>query len=480
MNVLRPTVLTLLLGCAAVLPLRSHAQAQIVISVGVPPPPLPIYVQPPIPEVGYIWTPGYWDYDDVFGYYWVPGTWVAPPRVGLLWTPGYWGFDNGAYVYRAGYWGNEVGFYGGVDYGFGYTGTGYAGGYWQGNNFFYNRAVTNIVNTNVTITNVYNKTVINNTTIDRVSYNGGQGGLSARPSPQQIAFARQPHVAATQVQQQHVQLARQDPKLREAENKGRPPIAATARPEKFSGAGVVAAKTAGTRPAGQAIPQGHNLSAPEQGKSDAGRVPIGHAGDHALPGQAGGHALPGQPGGHGLPGEVAPHAGAAADRKLNREQTSPPGAHPAERQGETHPAGHGLQPHAAPKRDVATPAAHPGREAEPRREAAPQQRPQPHEVARPREPENRPRVEEQRLRSEEARPREGRPQEGRPHEARPQEARPQQMRPQEARPEPRREAGPPRQFEAPRGGGGQPHPQGGGQPHGPAQQPHEQGHPPHP
>ena len=46
---------------------------------------------------------------------------VEPPAVGLLWTPGYWGFNNGIYAFNRGYWGPHVGFYGGINYGFGYT-----------------------------------------------------------------------------------------------------------------------------------------------------------------------------------------------------------------------------------------------------------------------------------------------------------------------------------------------------------------------
>ena len=78
------------------------------------------------------------------GYYWVPGTWAQPPAVGLLWTPGYWGWGNGAYVWNAGYWGPTVGFYGGINYGFGYGGFGYGGGYWNNGAFYYNRSVNNI------------------------------------------------------------------------------------------------------------------------------------------------------------------------------------------------------------------------------------------------------------------------------------------------------------------------------------------------
>jgi hypothetical protein len=108
------------------------------IQAAQPPPPLPDYDQPPPPDDGYLWTPGYWAFGPG-GYYWVPGTWVQPPRIGVLWTPGYWGLVGAVYVFHAGYWGPHVGFYGGVHYGFGYTGEGYAGGRWVGNSFAYNR-----------------------------------------------------------------------------------------------------------------------------------------------------------------------------------------------------------------------------------------------------------------------------------------------------------------------------------------------------
>src|ERR1700691_5037445 len=111
-----------------------QAHAGVFISVNFAPPVLPVYVQPPLPEPGYIWTPGYWAYGDD-GYYWVPGTWVEPPSVGLLWTPGYWGWNDGVYVFNAGYWGATVGFYGGIDYGFGYGGVGYLGGRWDHGRF---------------------------------------------------------------------------------------------------------------------------------------------------------------------------------------------------------------------------------------------------------------------------------------------------------------------------------------------------------
>jgi hypothetical protein len=40
-------------------PITSRAQ---ILSITIAPPELPVYVQPAIPEPGYMWTPGYWAY----------------------------------------------------------------------------------------------------------------------------------------------------------------------------------------------------------------------------------------------------------------------------------------------------------------------------------------------------------------------------------------------------------------------------------
>ena len=216
------------------------------ISVGFPPPILPVYVQPVIPEPGYIWTPGYWAWNGA-GYYWVPGTWVLPPYYGALWTPGYWGWVGGVYVFHAGYWGHHVGFYGGVNYGYGYTGHGYVGGHWGTGGFYYNRSVNQFGG--VHVTNVYNQTVINNTYVSRTSYNGGQGGLVARETPQEASFAREQHVGPVAAQQQQVTLASHNQAMLASVNHGNPSIAATSRPGVFTGAGVSAAHGAAFSPA---------------------------------------------------------------------------------------------------------------------------------------------------------------------------------------------------------------------------------------
>ena len=106
----------------------------------------------------------------------------------------------------------------------------------------YNRTVNNFGN--VHITNVYNRTVINNTTT-HVSFNGGQGGISARPTAQQLAYQHAQHTPPTAVQTQHQQAASSNHALLASVNNGRPPIAATSRPGDFTGTGVVPARSAG-------------------------------------------------------------------------------------------------------------------------------------------------------------------------------------------------------------------------------------------
>src|ERR1700723_1671125 len=83
---LSPYYIPVILGLTMAVPsISASAEVSISISVPIAPPPLPVYVQPPIPEEGYLWTPGYWAYEEAGGYYWVPGTWVRPPSIGVLW-----------------------------------------------------------------------------------------------------------------------------------------------------------------------------------------------------------------------------------------------------------------------------------------------------------------------------------------------------------------------------------------------------------
>ena len=216
-----PKTLLAGLAIAAGLAMSHPAKAMLSISVRIAPPPLMVYEQPMIPAAGYIWVPGYWSWDDEIGdYYWVPGQWVLPPFAGALWTPGYWAWNDGAYFFHRGYWGPVVGYYGGINYGFGYFGVDYVGGYWRRGVFNYNRGYNHIDNRVVNVynnTTIINKTVINN---NRVSYNGGPGGVSAQPTMQQRQAERQRHWDAMPEQRAAMQQSREDRTARFGYNHG--------------------------------------------------------------------------------------------------------------------------------------------------------------------------------------------------------------------------------------------------------------------
>jgi hypothetical protein len=337
-------LLLLFVATAVVAPALSFA-LDVGISIRIGPPALPVYAQPLCPGSGYIWTPGYWAYDPVDGYYWVPGTWVLAPEPGLLWTPGYWGWNGGLFFWHGGYWGPHVGFYGGVNYGFGYTGVGYGGGYWRGRDFFYNRSVNNVNVTN--IRNVYNRTVVNNVNVTRVSYNGGPGGMSARPTSGEMAAEHERHVAATSAQQQHQNFARQDRSQFASVNHGRPTVMASPRPGEFRASG--AARPAGGQPM---APRG------------ATHMPSNNARfEHSGPG--GSNARPSTPSRAATP---------SPNRNFERPQAKAPNVEP--RQSHAQPS------HAAPTRKPANaprPQVHEERKANPPAEKKPQGRePEPH------------------------------------------------------------------------------------------------------
>jgi hypothetical protein len=222
----RRCILSLLAVVFFSVPVQSRAG--VAISITIAPPALPVYTQPPCPMDGYLWIPGYWAWGPA-GYYWVPGTWVLAPRPGLLWTPGYWAFAGGIYLWHPGYWGPHIGFYGGVNYGFGYFGTGFYGGYWSGGHFLYNTAVMHVNVTNIHY--VYNKTVVRNVYVNntRVSFNG-PGGIRAVPSPAERVAMREQHFQPTGVQLAHERAASVNRAQLASVNHGRPAMFAMARP----------------------------------------------------------------------------------------------------------------------------------------------------------------------------------------------------------------------------------------------------------
>lgn len=244
-------IICLVVAVTLVSAIQAKAQVSVGVSIqaGIAPPPLPVYVQPACPVDGYIWEPGYWAWDpEDEDYYWVPGVWVAPPSYGLLWTPCYWGFDDGVYVFHAGYWGPTVGFYGGINYGYGYYGRGFCGGGWYGDHFRYNTAVWNVNRTVVHNTYVNRSVVRQNTIVNnRVAYNGGRGGVMARPTMAQRSAMNQRHIQPTSVQRQHQMAALKDRSQFAKVNHGRPGLTAMRKvdPQQFRQRANTASNRAG-------------------------------------------------------------------------------------------------------------------------------------------------------------------------------------------------------------------------------------------
>ncbi len=252
------------------------------------PPPLPEYEQPPMPALGYIWTPGYWAWNND-DYYWVPGVWVEPPQEGLLWTPGYWAFVGGVYFFHRGYWAAHVGFYGGVNYGYGYNGVGYEGGRWDKGRFSYNATVNNFGG--IRVVNVYSQPVVVPTGVGRASYNGGPGGNPLKPTPEQEQVTAEQHVRPTPAQLSQARAASVDPEQFRSANLGKPAVAATPRPGDLKGPGIVPAKAAASAqttsaPAQSAAPKAEEKLAPGAKAPGQAQKSAPNAEQKPLPGAA--------------------------------------------------------------------------------------------------------------------------------------------------------------------------------------------------
>jgi hypothetical protein len=172
----------------------------------------------------------------------------------------------------------------------------------------------------VHVTNVYEKTVIvNNST--RVSFNGGAGGTSVRPTPAELSAAHEPHVGRTPAQEQNIHAASTNHAMLASVNHGAPAVAATAKPGVFTGKGVVSASHA----------------APESAHAPAARAGATHA-------PAAAHA--------------APHAPAASHEAVAHPAPRPEESPAAEKPEAKAPAAHPQVKHAAAPRAKA-PAAKP-------------------------------------------------------------------------------------------------------------------------
>ena len=314
MHVFRSARWLLLALLFAVVPASSFAG--VFISVGFAPPVLPVYEQPPCPEAGLMWTPGYWAYGED-GYFWVPGTWVPAPYEGALWTPGYWGWSGGMFVFHEGYWGRHVGYYGGVNYGFGYMGIGFVGGMWRGHEFAYNTEVMR-VDERVIHSTYRDRAIVDRYTVardSRVAFSGGPGGIRHEAGPEERMAERDQHMRVTSFQQQHEAAARTDRGAYFRSNGGRPQNPAVSRPMPMVNHGA---------PAMRPMPQEQSRPMPP-GEVQGRSTPQGHP------------AYQGQP----------------QSRPVPKEQARPmPPEHAAPQQ-------HAVpQEHAAPKRDESKPKEH--------------------------------------------------------------------------------------------------------------------------
>jgi hypothetical protein len=146
----------------------------------------------------------------------------------------------------------HIGFYGGINYGFGYVGLGYEGGYWNGTRFFYNRNY-NHLNTRV-VRNVYSYNAGNRggyagnrggvnaggrgsynagsrgASGAGPSFNGGARGVQAQPRPAEAAAAREPYAPRMSTQVQHAQSYASNRGQLASQNHGRPATPAVSRP----------------------------------------------------------------------------------------------------------------------------------------------------------------------------------------------------------------------------------------------------------
>lgn len=95
---IKPILATAMLALSATAFVPSIASAQVGVSVviGNPPPP-PRYERMPAPRAGYVWAPGYWDWNG-HRHVWAGGHWLRE-RPGYVYAQPYW-VERGGRWYR--------------------------------------------------------------------------------------------------------------------------------------------------------------------------------------------------------------------------------------------------------------------------------------------------------------------------------------------------------------------------------------------
>jgi len=81
------------------------AQASLNVMIGTPPP-QPIYEVVPAPRAGYVWAPGYWQWNG-YRHVWTSGRWMAERR-GYHWVPDRWAQHQNGWRHEPGHWDRQV------------------------------------------------------------------------------------------------------------------------------------------------------------------------------------------------------------------------------------------------------------------------------------------------------------------------------------------------------------------------------------
>jgi hypothetical protein len=100
MNTLQKTSLaTLIVAGALLLPRFASAGGDIVSDT---PPPAPRIEHGPPHRDGFVWAPGYWEWNGHF-FHWMSGTWI-PERPNSHWVTDHWDQVGNQWHYVVGHW----------------------------------------------------------------------------------------------------------------------------------------------------------------------------------------------------------------------------------------------------------------------------------------------------------------------------------------------------------------------------------------
>lgn len=100
MKTLQNTILATLMVGAALLPPRSSSAGADIVSDT--PPPAPRVEHGPLHRDGYVWAPGYWEWNGHF-FHWASGTWILERR-GKHWAADRWVQIQNQWHYVPGHW----------------------------------------------------------------------------------------------------------------------------------------------------------------------------------------------------------------------------------------------------------------------------------------------------------------------------------------------------------------------------------------